>query len=81
MSMTTSGTQINDMVQGRTGSFYRNNGDGTLDCMDTFPATVVTLDEIDDGRLLVRDGQPTGLGNPLATRIAMTLLKRYDQKA
>lgn len=70
-----SDTRINDMVQDRWGSFHRANGDGTFDKLDTFPVEVVSL--IEDGRLLVRDGVATGLGDPLATRIALTLLKRY----
>lgn len=73
--MTTDATQINDIVQDRWGSFFRCNGDDTFDCMNDYPATRVS--SIEDGRLLVRDGVPTGYGDPLATRIALTLLKRY----
>ena len=72
-----SNTRINDMVQSQWGSFFRCNGDGTFDCMDTYPATKVTLDAIEDGRLLVRDGVATGYGDPMATRIALFMVKRY----
>lgn len=66
-----------DMIQDRWGSFFRNNGNGTADCFDTMPATTVPVTSIDDGRLLIRDGQPTGLGDRMAVRVADMLAKRY----
>lgn len=68
-------------VQG--GWFYRDNGDGTLDSLSDVggatPATAVKVkaDALARPVTLIADGQPTGAGDPLATRVAGVMARRY----
>lgn len=65
------------------GWFYRDNGDGTFDSLSdeggATPTTArkVTGDAIRKPVTLVQDGVPTGLGDALATRVAVVMARRY----
>lgn len=60
------------ITQDATGWFFLTNTDGTATGISKAGSKprgpVLTL---------VRDGHPTGQGDPLAARVAMTLAKRY----
>lgn len=68
-------------VQG--GWFYRDNGDGTLDSLsDVGGATPSTALKVRPNAIaqpvtLITAGRPTGAGDPLATRVAGIMARRY----
>jgi hypothetical protein len=64
-----------DIAQDRYGWFFHDNGDGTYDNLsgDGEPHGDLTV--------LVRDGEPTGDGDPLATRVAVMMAKRDTSAA
>jgi hypothetical protein len=76
---------IGDIVQDQQdGWFFRDNGDGTLDDLSD-PAggcTPETSPKVTTKRLrrpvvLYRNGALTGVGDPLAGRVAAMLARRY----
>lgn len=73
-----------DIIQDQHGGwFYRDNGDGTADSLSDVggeaPATApkVTLVDLRQPVLLVRNGRPTGDGDPVASRVATVMARRY----
>jgi hypothetical protein len=73
---------IGDIIQDRTGWFFRDNGD-SLDSLSDVggetPATAlkVAITDLRQPVVLVRNGQATGDGDPLATRVATVMARRY----
>lgn len=70
-----------DIIRDRRGWFFHDNGGGTLDNLsesnpDETPKKVTSVPG--PTVILVRDGQPTGEGDPLARRVALVLAKRYQ---
>jgi hypothetical protein len=75
---------IGDIVQDQQGGwFYRDNGDGTLDSLSDrggespAAASKAAIGDLTRPVVLVRDGQPTGDGDPLARRVAAVMARRY----
>ncbi len=73
-----------DIIQDLQGGwFYRDNGDGTLDSLSDVggesPASAPKTDfeALAQPVVLVRGGQPTGGGDPLARRVATVMARRY----
>lgn len=75
---------LGDIIQDQLGGkFYRDNGNGSLDNLSdvggSSPTTArkTTIAKLRQPLVLVRDGQPTGDGDPLATRVAVSMARRY----
>lgn len=67
-----------DIIQDQTGWFFRDNGNGTLDSLSAKGSPTVTTKAIKgQSVVLVRDNTPTGNGDRLAARVAVTLARRY----
>ena len=67
-------TNTGDIVQDRTGWFFHVNADGALECLSSARVTARPKGAL---TTLVRNGQATGLGDPLASRVAIGLARRY----
>jgi hypothetical protein len=75
---------LGDIIQDQAnGWFYRDNGDGTYDDLsetnipDSAPPPRVNPNRVRKPILLVRDGKPTGDGDPMMTRVATVMARRY----
>ena len=74
---------LGDMIQDRWGWHFRDNGDGSADSLsaprgDNDPVPLVPVAEIEAPVVLLRNGEPTGDGADLSTRLALFLhRKRY----
>jgi hypothetical protein len=70
---------IGDIVQSlRNGWFYRDNGNGIADDLSG-PAARVDMATIANPVVLVREGVATGHGDPLASRVAVIMARRYTE--
>lgn len=75
---------IGDIIQDQQdGWFYRDNGDGTFDDLSetNYPdgqrPPRVSPSRVRVPIVLVRDGQPTGNGDRMMARVAVTMASRY----
>jgi hypothetical protein len=66
-------TNTGDILRDDFGWFFRVDNAGMLQCLSSAQATGAALPLV----TLVRNGQPTGHGDQLATRCAMILARRY----
>lgn len=67
-----------DIVQDHFGWFFRVNAGGTADQLSA--SGTVQSAAIDRPIVLVRDGAATTAGDPLATRVAVVMARRYVHK-
>jgi len=78
-----------DITQDHVGGwFYRDNGDGTFKSLSDgrrngettgspWTYRTVTRDTLRRPVVLIRNGQPTGHGDPTATKVAAVLHRRF----
>lgn len=72
---------VGDILHDATGWFFRDNGDGTYDNLSADGAPRVDASALRGAPIvLVRNGTPTGDGDPLAARVAVVLARRYVAK-